>query len=683
MPPKKIKPGKSPTVTEGPKKRDSSPTVSEGSTSSPKSVSKKATKTKSPAAEFPPILSDLDLHLFGEGKHYRIYEKLGAHVTSHGGKRGVTFAVWAPAADRVSVVGNFNSWDVRKNPMRRLGRSGVWELFIPGLRAGELYKYVINTAGHEFFKADPYAFMMEVPPDTSSVVFTSNYKFRDHAWITKRTRRESWRESLSIYEVHLGSWRRIAEEDNRPMTYRELAPVLADYVLRNGFTHVEFLPLKEHPYGPSWGYQVSAFYAPSSRYGTPDDFRFLVDHLHKAGVGVIMDWVPAHFPKDAFALGRFDGTALYEHLDPRKGEHPDWGTYIFNYGRHEVRNFLIANALYWLREFHLDGLRVDAVASMLYLDYSRKEGEWVPNEFGGRENLEAISLLKELNEVTHRECPGTLMIAEESTAWPQVTAPVYAGGLGFDFKWNMGWMHDTLKYFQTDPLFRGGNHNALTFGLLYAWSENFILPFSHDEVVHMKGALLNKMPGEAWQKFANLRALYGYMWAHPGKKLLFMGGEFGQWREWTEEESLDWHLLEQPIHKGIQLLIEDLNKLYAKHPALFEADNNPSGFSWIEVDNAAENIVAFLRTAPSTGKEIICVSNFSPVIREEHRIGLPRKGTYKQLLNTDEEKYCGGGFGVVKSIRAEKTSWHGMEYSAAITLPPLGTLWFEAPVRKT
>ena len=673
----------SPTVTDGPKKRGSSPTVREGADSSQEKASKKGAKTKDPATEFPPILSDLDLHLFGEGKHYRIYEKLGAHVKTHGGKRGVTFAVWAPAADRVGLVGNFNSWNVTKHPMRRSGKSGVWELFIPGLRAGELYKYVINTAGQQFFKADPYAFMMEVPPDTSSVVYTSNYKFRDRAWIAKRTRREAWRESLSIYEIHLGSWRRIAEEDNRPLTYRELAPVLADYVIENGFTHVEFLPLKEHPYGPSWGYQVSAFYAPSSRYGTPDDFRFLVDHLHQAGVGVIMDWVPAHFPKDAFALGRFDGTALYEHLDPRKGEHPDWGTYIFNYGRHEVRNFLIANALYWLREFHLDGLRVDAVASMLYLDYSRKEGEWVPNEFGGRENLEAISLLKELNEITHRECPGTLMIAEESTAWAQVTAPVYAGGLGFDFKWNMGWMHDTLKYFQTDPLFRGGNHNALTFGLLYAWSENFILPFSHDEVVHMKGALVNKMPGEEWQKFANLRALYGYMWAHPGKKLLFMGGEFGQGREWTEEESLDWHLLEQPIHKGVQLLIEDLNKLYAKHPALFEADSDPSGFSWIEVDNAVENIVAFRRTAPSTGKEIICVSNFSPVIREKHRIGLPRKGTYKQLLNTDNEKYCGGGFGVVKSIRAEKTPWHGMEYSAVITLPPLGTLWFEAPVRRS
>jgi 1,4-alpha-glucan branching enzyme len=629
-----------------------------------------------------PTLGDLDLHLFGEGKHLRIYDKLGAHAIAHEGKRGVAFAVWAPAADRVSVVGNFNGWDAKKNPMRRLGTSGVWELFIPRFKPGEIYKYAIRTAGHELFKADPYASMMEVPPDTSSIVYQSKYKFRDRAWISKRSKRQAWCEAMSIYEVHLGSWRRITEEENRPLTYREIAPLLAEYAKQNGFTHVEFLPLKEHPYGPSWGYQVSAYFAPSSRYGTPDDLRFLIDHLHQQGVGVIMDWVPAHFPKDAFALGRFDGTALYEHLDPRKGEHPDWGTYIFNYGRSEVRNFLIANALYWLREFHLDGLRVDAVASMLYLDYSRKEGEWVPNEFGGRENLEAISLLKELNEVTHQECPGTLMIAEESTAWPAVSHPVYAGGLGFDFKWNMGWMHDTLKYFQTDPLFRGGNHNALTFGLLYAWSENFMLPFSHDEVVHMKGSLVNKMPGDEWQKFANLRALYGYMWAHPGKKLLFMGGEFGQWREWTETESLDWHLLETPIHQGVLALIKDLNKLYVKYGALWEADTDPAGFSWIEVDNAAENIIAFRRIAPSTGKEIICVGNFSPVVREAHRIGLPRKGSYKQILNTDSEKYCGGGFGTVKSIRAEKTPWHGLDHSAAITLPPLASVWFEGPARK-
>ena len=645
-------------------------------------ATRKGTKSqRNQPQDFASTFGDIDLHLFGEGKHERIYEKLGAHCATHGGKRGVAFAVWAPNAKLVSVVGNFNGWDIDTHPMRPLGNSGLWQLFIPGLRPGELYKYAIKNGRNQFFKADPYASMMEVPPDTSSIVFKSKYKFRDRAWLSKRRKRQAWREPLSIYEVHLGSWRRVTEEGNRPLTYREIAPLLCDYVLANGFTHVEFLPLKEHPYGPSWGYQVSAYYAPSARYGTPDDLRFLVDHLHQNGIGVIMDWVPAHFPKDAFALGRFDGTALYEHEDPRKGEHPDWGTYIFNYGRNEVRNFLIGNALFWLREFHLDGLRVDAVASMLYLDYSRKEGEWIPNASGGRENLEAIAFLKELNEVTHRECPGTLMIAEESTAWPAVSRPVYAGGLGFDFKWNMGWMHDTLKYFQTDPLFRGGNHNALTFGLLYAWSENFILPFSHDEVVHMKGALLNKMPGDEWQKFGNLRALYGYMWAHPGKKLLFMGGEFGQWREWNETESLDWHLLETPVHKGVELLMKDLNQLYSKHPELWEADSEPSGFSWIEVDNASENVIAFRRIAPSTGKEIICVCNFSPVVREGHRIGLPQKGTYKQILNTDSEKYCGGGFGVVKRIKAEKIPWHGLDYSTAITLPPLATMWFEAPSR--
>jgi 1,4-alpha-glucan branching enzyme len=639
------------------------------------------TATKVSSHDFSPTLGELDLHLFGEGKHERIYEKLGAHLTTHEGKRGVAFAVWAPNAKSVSVVGNFNEWNGATHQMRGLGSSGVWELFIPGLRDGELYKYEIKAGRQTFLKADPYALMMEVPPNTSSIVFKSKYKFRDRAWLAQRKQRQAWREPLAIYEVHFGSWRRITEEGNRALTYREMAPLLADYAVAQGFTHVEFLPLKEHPYGPSWGYQVSAYFAPSSRYGAPDDLRFLIEYLHQKGLGVIMDWVPAHFPKDAFALGRFDGTALYEHQDPRKGEHPDWGTYIFNYGRNEVRNFLIASALFWLREFHLDGLRVDAVASMLYLDYSRKEGEWAPNEFGGRENLDAISFIKELNEVTHRECPGTLMIAEESTAWPAVSHPVYAGGLGFDFKWNMGWMHDTLKYFQTDPLFRGGNHTALTFGLIYAWTENFILPFSHDEVVHMKGSLLNKMPGDEWQKFANLRALYGYMWAHPGKKLLFMGGEFGQWHEWNETESLDWHLLETPIHKGVQSLIQDLNKLYKKHGALWEADTDPSGFQWIEVDNASENVVAFRRLSPSTGKEIICVGNFSPVVREGHRLGLPRAGTYKQLLNTDHEKYCGGGFGVVKSIKAEKVPAHGLEYSAEICLPPLATIWFEAGTR--
>jgi 1,4-alpha-glucan branching enzyme len=671
-------------------KRGTSSRVSKGAPAKATS-SRKGAKTQSvrsprvskgnaipePPNQFSPTLGELDLHLFGEGKHERIFEKLGAHLITHEGQQGVAFAVWAPNAKTVSVVGNFNEWNGAKHKMRLLGGSGVWELFVPGLAAGELYKYEIKSGRRKFLKADPYALMMQVPPETSSITFKSSYKFRDRVWMTRRQKRRAWREPLSIYEVHFGSWRRIPAEDNRPLTYREMAPLLADYAVENGFTHVEFLPLKEHPYGPSWGYQVSAYYAASSRYGTPDDLRFLIDHLHQRGVGVIMDWVPAHFPKDAFALARFDGTALYEHLDPKRGEHPDWGTYIFNYGRNEVRNFLIANALFWLREFHLDGLRVDAVASMLYLDYSRKEGEWAPNEFGGRDNLEAIAFIKELNEATHRECPGTLMIAEESTAWPAVSHPVYAGGLGFDFKWNMGWMHDTLKYFQTDPLFRGGNHNALTFGLLYAWSENFILPFSHDEVVHLKGSLLNKMPGDEWQKFANLRALYAYMWAHPGKKLLFMGGEFGQWREWNETESLDWHLLESPVHKGVQLLIQDLNQLYKKHGGLWEADSDASGFQWIEADNAAENVVAFRRISPSAGKEIICISNFSPVVREGHRLGLPRAGTYKQLLNTDHENYCGGGFGIVKSIKAEKVPAHGLEYSAVVTLPPLATMWFE------
>jgi 1,4-alpha-glucan branching enzyme len=651
-------------------------------TQSSRKGAKAQSKSLKPPAEFPPTLGEIDLHLFGEGKHERIYEKLGAHQISHRGKRGVAFAVWAPQADAVSVVGNFNGWDSEKNPMRSLGASGVWELFIPDLSAGELYKYEIKNGRTKFLKTDPYASMTEVPPDTSAIVFKSNYRFRDRPWLKQRANRQPWREPLAIYEVHFGSWRRVAEENNRPFTYREMAEPLARYVLEMGFTHVEFLPLKEHPYGPSWGYQVSNYFAPSARYGTPDDFRYLIDHLHQRGVGVIMDWVPAHFPKDAWALGRFDGSALYEHLDPKQGEHPDWGTYIFNYGRNEVRNFLVANALYWFREFHLDGLRVDAVASMLYRDYSRKEGEWTPNEFGGRENLEAINLLKELNEVVHRECPGVMMIAEESTAWPQVTQPVYASGLGFDFKWNMGWMHDTLKYFQTDPLFRVGNHNALTFGLIYAWSENFIMPFSHDEVVHMKGSLLNKMPGSEEQKFANLRALYGYMWAHPGKKLLFMGGEFGQWREWTEEESLDWHLLEQPAHARVQALIRNLNEIYQQNAAFWEADSEPAGFQWIEADNATENIIAFRRISPSTSKEIVCVANFSAVAREGHRLGLPRGGKYQQLLNTDDEEYGGGGLGVMKTITAEEIPSHGLDYSAEITLPPLATLWFEAPLPK-
>ena len=589
---------------------------------------------------------------------------------------GVAFSVWAPQAAGVSVVGDFNGWDGRFHAMRMLGNSGVWEIFVPDLAPGSLYKFEIRRRrGLPFLKADPYAQYTEQPPNTSSIVYQSNYSFNDSAWMTSRAIGEHFRKPMSIYEVHFGSWRRQLEEANRPFTYREMAYALADYAVEMGFSHIEFLPLKEHPYGPSWGYQVSYYYAPSARYGMPDDFRFLIDHLHQRGIGVIMDWVPAHFPKDAFALGRFDGSALYEHLDPRKGEHPDWGTYIFNYGRNEVRNFLIANALYWFKEFHIDGLRVDAVASMLYLDYSRKEGEWLPNKFGGRENLEAISFLKELNEITHRECPGTIMIAEESTSWPAVSHPVYSGGLGFDFKWNMGWMHDTLKYFQTDPLFRGGNHNALTFGLLYAWTENFILPFSHDEVVHMKGSLLNKMPGSNDQKFANLRALYAYMWAHPGKKLLFMGGEFGQWREWTETESLDWHLLKDSFHHGVQVLLRDLNKTYVVRPSLWEVDGEASGFAWLDVDNASENIVAFVRKSPS-GKHLVCIGNFSALDKKGYRLLLPEAGEYQLVINSDNDIYGGGGQSVAQVIIAEPGD-QGRSF-ATVDLPALTTLWFEA-----
>jgi 1,4-alpha-glucan branching enzyme len=687
----KAKDESDPQATTTPKAMSKTKPSASTKTASPKRESKataKTTKKRATPAErasvqtesFLPTLGEVDLYLFGEGRHERIYEKLGAHVIVHEGVEGVYFAVWAPNAERVSVVGDFNAWDGRQHPMRSLGDSGIWEVFIPRLRAGEIYKYELQPpGGPPFLKADPYASFAEVPPNTSSIVYQSNYRFGDEKWMEKRGNREHFRQPLSIYEVHFGSWRRRVEENNRPLSYREIAPALADYVLETGFTHVEFLPLKEHPYGPSWGYQVSNYYAPSARYGTPDDLRYLIDYLHQRGIGVIMDWVPAHFPKDAFALARFDGSALYEHLDPRKGEHPDWGTYIFNYGRNEVRNFLLANALYWFKEFHFDGLRVDAVASMLYLDYSRKEGEWIPNQFGGRENLEAISLLKEINEAVHRPGSGAMMIAEESTAWPQVSHPVYAGGLGFDFKWNMGWMHDTLKYFQTDPLFRAGNHSKLTFGFLYAWSENFILPLSHDEVVHMKGALLEKMPGYVEQRLGNLRALYGYMWAHPGKKLLFMGGEFGQWREWNETESLDWHLLEDPAHKGIQHLVRDLNRIYASENSLWDADGEPAGFQWIDANNAAENIASFIRRSPSTGRELVCVGNFSPVRRENHRLGLPRPGQYRLLLNTDAEVYGGSGVETANSFEAEENPFHGQSYSASITLPPLTTLWFEAP----
>jgi 1,4-alpha-glucan branching enzyme len=629
---------------------------------------------------YPPTVSDMDEHLFGEGRHERVYEKLGSHVRRVGRVAGVSFAVWAPDAEGVSVVGDFNNWDGRLHQMRRLGVSGIWEIFIPDLEPGASYKYEIHLRGWlPFLKADPYAFYAEVPPRTSSIIFKSSYRFRDHAWMRKRARANHLRRPLAIYEVHLGSWRRVLEEQNRSLSYRETAPALADYILDLGFTHVEFLPLKGHPYGGSWGYQVSSYYAPTARYGDPDDFRFLVDYLHGRGIGVIMDWVPAHFPKDVWALGRFSGTALYEHEDPRRGEHPDWGTYIFNYGRAEVRNFLLANALFWIEQFHIDGLRVDAVASMLYLDYSRSAGRWIPNEFGGRENLEAVAFIKELNEVVHHHYPGAMMIAEESTSWPGVCRPVDKGGLGFDFKWNLGWMHDTLQYFSRDDLYRRFHHHNLTFGLVYAWSENFILPFSHDEVVHGKGSLINKMHGERRQRFASLRALYGYMWAHPGKKLLFMGGEIGQWREWNDDQSLDWHLLDEPEHLGLQALVRDLNRLYRQEPALWEADVEPAGFRWIDADNAAENVIAFIRAAPSTARQIVCVGNFSSGIKRGYRLGLPRPGLYIQILNTDAERYGGHSAERSESLLAESIPLHGLDHSALVDLPPMSTLWYEAP----
>jgi 1,4-alpha-glucan branching enzyme len=629
---------------------------------------------------FLPTLGELDLHLFGEGRHERIDEKLGAHPISIQNVPGVAFAVWAPNAQGVSLVGDFNGWDGRLHPMRLLGSSGVWELFVPGLHEGARYKFEVRGAdGRLFLKADPFAQACEVPPATASVIRESHYQFHDHAWMEHRRQLDPLHAPMSIYEVHLGSWRHVPEESNRPLRYREAAVELADYVASMGFSHVEFLPLTEFPFGGSWGYQVSAYYAATARYGDPDDLRFLVDQLHQRGIGVILDWVPAHFPKDAFALGRYDGTALYEHLDPRQGEHPDWGTFVFNFGRPEVRNFLIGSALYWLRSFHVDGLRLDAVASMLYLDYSRKEGDWVPNAYGGRENLEAIVFLKELNTVTHRLHPGVLMIAEESTAWPGVSRPTYTGGLGFGFKWNMGWMHDTLHYFTREPVHRKYHQNDLTFGLLYAWSENFVLPLSHDEVVHGKGSLIGKMPGDRWQKFANLRALYGYMWAYPGKKLLFMGGEFGQWNEWDHNQSLDWHLLGEPDHAGLQRLVRDLNRIYRQEGALWEEECDWSGFQWIDLHNAQENVLIFMRKGPRSGRQVICVCNFSPVPRHGYRVGLPRGGQFREILNTDAAVYGGGNLGNAGGVWAESRPWQGQPCSAEMLLPPLATIWLEAP----
>jgi len=627
---------------------------------------------------YAPTLGELDLHLIGEGRHEELYDRLGSHVGTHEGTRGTAFAVWAPSARAVSVVGDFNFWDGRVHAMRSLGANGIWELFLPGVEPGACYKYeLVDAAGELALKADPYAQRTEMPPKTASVVFEARHRWSndDAAWLERRRKTNSLCDPVSIYEVHLGSWRLNSLEDNRALSYLELADELAAYVKDMGFTHIELLPVMAHPFSGSWGYQVTGYFAPTPTYGSPDDLRGFMDRMHGHGIGVILDWVPAHFPRDEFALARFDGTALYEHADPRRGAHPDWGTLVFNYGRHEVRNFLISNALFWLREYHVDGIRVDAVASMLYLDYSRKEGQWVPNQFGGREDLDAVAFLKELNEVLYGREPGIISAAEESTSWPGVSRPTYLGGLGFGFKWNMGWMHDTLEYFQQDPIYRRYHHHELTFSLLYAFSENFILPLSHDEVVHGKGSMYAKMTGDRWQKFANLRALYAYMWAHPGKKLLFMGSEFAQESEWSNERSLDWHLLEQPEHAGMQALVRDLNHVYRDEPALWQVDSDPAGFAWLEPNDSDSNVIAFARKSRAAERVLVFVANLSPVPRPGYRLGLPRSGRWREALNTDSRFYGGGDIGNYGGVEAEPVPWHGQQFSAEVTLPPLAGVW--------
>ncbi len=625
---------------------------------------------------FPPTLGELDSHLAAEGRHERLWERLGAHPAHHRGTYGTSFAVWAPTARSVSVVGDFNSWDGRLHPMRAIGSTGIWELFVPEVGPGTRYKFEVRpgSGGARLLKADPLAFRTEAPPQTASVVHAlDRYQWKDAELIKSRAAADPLKRPISIYEVHIGSWRRGVEEGDRSLTWAEAGAQLAEYVAEMGFTHVELLPVAEHPFGGSWGYQVTGYFAPTARHGHPDDFRALVDALHARGIGVILDWVPAHFPTDAHSLARFDGTALYEHEDPRQGAHPDWGTLVFNYGRNEVRNFLLASALFWLEEYHADGLRVDAVASMLYRDYSRKPGEWVPNKYGGRENEEAIALLKEVNERVRDLHPGALMIAEESTAFPKVTARAADGGLGFHLKWSLGWMHDTLGYFATDPVYRKWHHNALTFGLMYIFTESFLLPLSHDEVVHGKGSLLSRMAGDDWQKLANLRALYGWMWAHPGKKLLFMGGELAQRTEWNHDRSLDWHLLQAPAHKGVQRLVRDLNRAYREEPALFELDGDPAGFQWVQVDLADANVLAFLRR--SGERHVAAVANLSPVPRRGYRVGLPRAGEYREVLNTDAAEYGGSGVGNQGRVRAVAVPHDGQPASAEVTLPPLGVVW--------
>ncbi len=625
---------------------------------------------------FLPTLGDTDLHLFGEGTHRRLWECMGAHPREIDGVRGVSFAVWAPGARRVSVVGEFCGWDGRLLPMRQMGTSGVFELFVPGIDSGTLYKYEIKTQeGAIRLKADPFAFSMEVPPETASRVFESSYAWRDQAWMEQRRHRDLVREPMSVYEVHLGSWMRAGDYGEHPLSYRDIAPKLVEHMKRFGFNYLELLPVAEHPFTGSWGYQVSAYYAPTSRYGSPDDFRYLVDECHRNGIGVIVDWVPAHFPKDDFALRRFDGTALYEHEDPRQGEHPDWGTLIFNYGRNEVRNFLIANALYWLKEYHIDGLRVDAVASMLYLDYSRKAGEWLPNPFGGRENLEAIDFLRATNEVIREDQPGCFTVAEESTAWPGVTRPASEGGLGFTLKWNMGWMHDTLKYFSEDPVHRRYHHDTITFAMLYEYNEHFLMPLSHDEVVHGKRSLLEKMPGDIWQKFANLRLLLAYQFTRPGKMLLFMGTEIAPYAEWDADRSLDWHLATDSWRTGLAAFFGDLGRLYHKNACLWRSDPDPTGFAWVVCDDRDNSILAYQRR--DVENEMLIALNFTPVPRQGYVVGVPVPGNYRLVLSSDEERYSGSGAEIPPEIATEPAPTHGHAQSLRLSLPPLAAVIYQ------
>jgi len=627
------------------------------------------------------FFTEHDIYLFKEGSHFRLYDKLGSHPAVVDGRQGTYFAVWAPNAERVSVIGDFNGWNQDSNRLDgRWDGSGIWEGFIPGIEKGTVYKYHVVSKYNRYSvdKADPFAFYSETPPKTASRVWEMNYEWNDHDWMQSRGKHNALNAPFSIYEVHLGSWRRIPEDGNRYLNYREIAHYLADYVKDMGFTHVEFLPVMEHPFYGSWGYETLGYFSPTSRYGTPEDFMYLVDYLHQNGIGVILDWVPSHFPGDEHGLVYFDGTHLYEHADPRKGFHPEWKSYIFNHSRNEVRAFLISSALFWLDKYHVDGLRVDAVASMLYLDYGRNEGEWIPNQYGGRESIEAISFIKRFNEAVYGEHPDVQTIAEESTAWPMVSRPVYVGGLGFGMKWNMGWMHDTLDYFSMDSIYRKYHQNQLTFSIWYAFYENFVLPLSHDEVVYGKGSLVGKMPGDDWQKMANLRALYGYMYGHPGKKLLFMGGEFGQWNEWYHETSLDWHLLEYSPHQGVQNWARDLNHFYKTEPALYELDFSIDGFQWIDFRDSEQSVISFIRKARNNDDIILVVCNFTPVPQYNYRVGVPRGGFWREALNSDSRIYGGSGHGNLGGVEATPVPSHQRYYSISLTLPPLGVLFFKS-----